>query len=161
MRKSVYIETSIPSCYYEVRTDPQSIARKNWTQTWWHVEKANYEVVTCVGVIQELQRGNHPKKTEKLSLISEMTILPVSQEIVEIVDVYISNLVMPADPSGDALHLAVASYHKMDILLTWNCKHIANVKKLDHIRRVNAKLGLATPLLMTPLNLIGDNDDEN
>ena len=46
MRKSVYIETSIPSCYYEVRTDPQSIARKNWTQTWWHVEKANYEVVT-------------------------------------------------------------------------------------------------------------------
>jgi len=45
MRKSVYIETSIPSCYHEIRTDPQSIARKDWTQTWWHVEKHDYDVV--------------------------------------------------------------------------------------------------------------------
>ena len=112
-------------------------------------------------MIQELQRGNHPKKTEKLSLISELKVLQISQDIVEIVDVYISNLVMPADPNGDALHLATASYHKIDILLTWNCKHIANMKKLDHIRRINAKLGLATPLLTTPLNLIGDDDEEN
>ncbi|MEN8217813.1 MAG: hypothetical protein ABFS56_15885 [Pseudomonadota bacterium] len=112
MRKSVYIETSIPSCYYEIRTDPQSIAKKDWTQTWWHVEKPDYDVVTGVGVIQELQRGNHPKKTEKLSLISELKALQISQEIIEIVDVYISNLVMPADPNGDALHLATASYHK-------------------------------------------------
>jgi len=131
------------------------------TQTWWHVEKPDYDVVTGVGVIQELQRGNHPKKTEKLSLISELKALQISQEIVEIVEVYISNLVMPADPNGDALHLATASYHKIDILLTWNCKHIANMKKLDHIRRINAKLGLATPLLTTPLNLIGDDDEEN
>ena len=65
---------------------------------------------------------------------------------------------MPNDPTGDALHLATASYHQIDILLTWNCKHIANMKKLDHIQRINTKLGLATPLLTTPLNLIGDDD---
>jgi len=67
---------------------------------------------------------------------------------------------MPVDPSGDGLHLATACYYKIDILLTWNCKHIANMKKIDHIRRINAKLGLATPLLITPLNLIGDDDEK-
>jgi len=160
MQKSVYIETSIPSSYYEIRTDPQSLARKTWTQTWWHVEKENYDIVTGINTIQELGRGNHPKKIEKLSLVSELKLLSVTPEIVEIVDVYISNLVMPADPSGDALHLAIASYYKIDILLTWNCKHIANLKKIDHISRINAKIGLATPSLLTPLNLIGDDDDK-
>jgi len=82
MVKSVYIETSIPSSYYDIRTDPQSIARKNWTHTWWQNEKADYEMVTGVGVIQELQEGNHPKKAEKLSLVSSLKTLPISQEIV-------------------------------------------------------------------------------
>ncbi|MCK5524026.1 MAG: hypothetical protein KAI83_12915 [Thiomargarita sp.] len=50
--------------------------------------------------------------------------------------------------------------YKIDILLTWNCKHIANMKKIDHIRRINTKLGLMTPLLITPLNLIGDDNDK-
>jgi len=160
MRKSVYIETSIPSNYYDIRTDPQSIARKDWTQTWWHLERDNYEVFTSIGVIQELERGNHPKKAEKLLLVSGLKLLPVTQEIVEIVEVYINHLIMPADPSGDALHLATASYYKIDILLTWNCQHIANMKKIDHIRRINTKLGLMTPLLITPLNLIGDDNDK-
>jgi len=61
---------------------------------------------------------------------------------------------MPADPRGDALHLAVASFHKADFLLTWNCNHIANPNKFDHIRRVNTMLGLFTPELVTPFALL-------
>ncbi len=49
---------------------------------------------------------------------------------------------MPNDPLGDALHLAIASYHKCDFLLTWNCRHLANANKFGHIRRVNVMLGL-------------------
>lgn len=41
---------------------------------------------------------------------------------------------MPNDPLGDALHLAIAFYHKCDFLLTWNCRHLANAKKFGHIR---------------------------
>lgn len=50
--------------------------------------------------------------------------------------------------------------HRCDILATWNCKHIANANKLPHIRRVNALLGLETPVLAAPLELL-DKDDEN
>ena len=66
---------------------------------------------------------------------------------------------MPADPGGDALHLALASYHKCDFLVTWNCQHLANANKFGHIRRVNAMLGLFVPALVTPLELLGDSDE--
>ena len=46
----------------------------------------------------------------------------------------------------------LCSYHKADFLLTWNCKHLANARKFHHIRMVNFELGLATPVLATPLN---------
>jgi len=61
---------------------------------------------------------------------------------------------MPNDPLGDALHLALASFHKCDYLLTWNCKHLANANKFQHIKRVNAMLDLYVPMLITPLELI-------
>ena len=81
--------------------------------------------------------------------------MPVGEEMAEIVDVYIQHKVMPRDPLGDALHLAMASFHKCDYLLTWNCRHLANANKFSHIRRVNALLGLPVPLLVTPLELMG------
>ncbi len=61
---------------------------------------------------------------------------------------------MPADPSGDALHLALASYHECDFLLTWNCQHLANANKFQHIRIINVMLGLHVPSLVTPLELL-------
>src|SRR5437763_6164227 len=54
---------------------------------------------------------------------------------------------MPHDPVGDALHLALASYHKCEFLLTWNCNHLANANKFGHIRHVNDILGLFVPML--------------
>ena len=65
---------------------------------------------------------------------------------------------MPANPTGDALHLALASYHKCEFLVTWNCVHLANANKFGHIRRVNTMLGLFTPTIATPLELMGDID---
>ena len=60
------------------------------------------------------------------------------------------------DPKGDALHLALACYYKVDVLLTWNCQHIANANKFDHIRRINFQIGLPTPILATPLNYLDE-----
>lgn len=80
--------------------------------------------------------------------------------IIEIVEAYISHKVMPIDPAGDALHLAIASYYNCDFMLTWNCKHLANANKFAHIRRVNGILGLHVPTLATPLEFIGDLNDK-
>jgi hypothetical protein len=58
-------------------------------------------------------------------------------------------------PAGDALHLALASFHECDYLVTWNCRHLANASKFGQIRRINAVLRLKTPELVTPPELLG------
>lgn len=154
MRQRVYIETTIPSFYYEVRTEPEMIARRNWTRTWWDNQRHEYELVTSEAVLDELEAGNFPNKEQALALLAEVPLTPVEPAIVEIVEAYIQRLVMPRDPTGDALHLALASFHKCDFLLTWNVRHLANANKFVHIRRVNTLLGLFTPTLVTPLELL-------
>lgn len=153
-----YVETTIPSLYHEVRTTPDIVARRDWTREWWSEAANRYELVTSVAVLDELGGGIPERSAERLSLIRDLPILPIEPAILEIVQVYIGYKVMPADPGGDALHLALASYHKCDFLVTWNCRHLANANKFGHIRRVNTVLGLFTPALVTPLELLGGDD---
>ncbi len=153
MVRRVNIETTIPSFYYEVRKEPDMIARREWTKGWWDNQRHHYELVTSIAVIEELELGNHPLKASALKLIEDLPILPVLEPIEEIVDTYVSRHVMPNDPRGDALHLALASYHHCHFLVTWNCAHLANANKFEHIRHVNTILGLYIPILTTPVEL--------
>jgi hypothetical protein len=160
MQSRAYVETSIPSFYFEVRTEPEMLARRDWTRAWWSANRDSVELVTSAAVIDELGRGDFPARSSCLELISSLPIVAVDQTVLEIVDAYIRHRVMPADPAGDALHLALASYHRCDFLVTWNCKHLANANKFGHIRRINGLLGLLSPSLVTPLELLGDDDEE-
>ena len=156
MKPSVYIETSIPSFYYEVRTEPDNVARREWTRLWWNEHLADYDAYTSEAVIEELEEGSFPGKADALKLIESLPLLDIDEPIADIVENYISHHVMPNDPAGDALHLAVASFHKCDFLVTWNCRHLANANKFGHIRRINTLLGLYIPALVTPLELLGE-----
>ncbi len=153
-KKRVYIETTIPSFYYETRRGPEMVARQRWTREWWDEQRSHYELVTSLAVIEELERGDYPGKSEVLELLSDVPILPAEEAIDEIVEAYILRHVMPEDPVEDALHLALASFHQCDFLLIWNCEHLANANKFDHIRRVNTLLGLFVPILTTPVELL-------
>ena len=160
MRPRVYIETSIPSFYCENRTSPEMVVRRKWTRQWWDYAKDRYELVSSAAVLSELKRSKFPNQEECLALMEQIALLKTElPAIIDIVEVYISNHVMPGDPVGDALHLALASYYKCDFLLTWNCRHLANANKFGHIRRINTLLGLFVPALVTPLELLGESDE--
>ncbi|MGH7137565.1 MAG: type II toxin-antitoxin system VapC family toxin [Pirellulales bacterium] len=158
MHRRVYIETTIPSFYYEVRPEPEMLARRAWTRQWWDEHRHDFEILTSDAVIDELESGSFPQKTDALSLMDWVPLLDIDDAVADIVDVYIKHRLMPADPAGDALHLALASYHRCDFLLTWNCRHLANANKFAHIRRVNGILGLFVPSLVTPLELLAENE---
>ena len=154
-RARVYIETSIPSFYCTTRSDPESIARRNWTREWWDTRRGEYEVVTSAAALDELRKWSYAGSTDALALMAEVRLVPVEAAVMEIVEAYVRHHVMPTDPRGDALHLALASYHQCEFLLTWNCRHLANANKFRHIRRVNTMLGLYVPALVTPMELLG------
>jgi len=161
MSKTVYIETSVPSFFYEARSEPEMVARRAWTRQWWAVATERYDLVTSPAVVDELERGDYPSRDDCLKLVERLELLEITPAVLDVVDTYISRHVMPADPAGDALHLALASVHRCDFLVTWNCRHLANANKFGHIRRVNTLLGLYVPSLVTPLELLEDDGNED
>lgn len=155
MQKRIYIETTIPSSYYTLRTDEESLAKQRLTRQWWD-EYANLFILTSsTAVIDELEEGSRQVKLDRLALLDGIEIFDPTVEILHIAQVYMEKLIMPQEPQGDAFHLAIASFYRVDILLTWNCAHLANPNKFDFIIRINQELGLPTPVLTTPADYLG------
>ena len=154
----VYIETTIPSFYYTLRTDIESLAKQSWTRKWWREYADQFTLVSSTAVIDELRRGTSEKTQARIDLIKDLEMLPAPSRINQIAQIYIDRSIMPQDLFGDAHHLALASFHNADALLTWNCKHLANLNKIYLIRQINQEFGLPTPELATPLNYLGADD---
>jgi hypothetical protein len=143
MNQLIYVETSIPSFYFEIRLIvPENQARRNWTRRWWDKAQLEDTLVTSLAVINELSAAPEPKRTDALELIDKLTLLQDDPEVDDLVDAYIANKVMPSDATGDARHLALATWH--------------NANKADHIHRINGRLGYETPKLITPLELLNE-----
>ena len=154
----VYIETTIPSFYYTLRTDIESLAKQSWTRKWWKEYADQFTLLSSPAVIDELRRGTSEKTQARIDLIKDIEMLPAPLKINQIAQTYIDKSIMPQDLFGDAHHLALASFYNADVLLTWNCKHLANLNKIYLIRQINQELGLPTPELATPLNYLGADD---
>jgi hypothetical protein len=151
-----YIETTIPSFYYEVRPEPDMVARRDWTRRWLDSAIETDRVVTSAAVLKELENGNFPGRQDAIKLLADFELLIIDRAVSQIVEAYTKHMLMPVDPFGDALHLALASYQRCDFLVTWNCQHLANAKKFGNIRRLNGMLGLFVPELVTPMELLGE-----
>lgn len=158
IQQLIYIETTVPSFYHTLRTDAESRARQKWTRQWWEEYASICTLVSSVAVIEELSGGTGEKIQDRLDLLKDVELLSITDGIEQIARIYIEKLVMPRAPSGDALHLAIASFYNADSLLTWNCRHLANANKIHLIRQINQDLGLPTPELTTPLNYLGGDD---
>jgi predicted nucleic acid-binding protein len=155
MKKKVYLDTTIPSYLFEER---ESIKyHVEVTQAWWARERTNFDLYISDETVTELIRGDYSHQLKALKCVSELNMLSLSKRIVEITQVYVDNYLMPRMLEGDARHLAYASFYQMDFLLTWNCNHLANANKQQHIRIINARLKLSTPDIVTPLQLFTEN----
>ena len=148
MKPAVYVETTIPSYYCDDR--PGVAAEIRRTREWWDKEREAYECFISPVVVDELRTGHYQSQRACLALIERLPLLAVTTEVVEIAEVYQVHRLMPKRPAADAIHVALASYYRMDYLLTWNCRHIANANKARHLERINARLHLACPALVTP-----------
>ena len=73
------------------------------------------------------------KASQTTGFFAGIAILPQPPGIAEVIRHYVRHRIMPNDAAGDAGHLAIASMHSIDFILTWNCKHLANASKQRHI----------------------------
>ena len=151
MKKTVYLDSTIPSYYFDER---ESLSfQSKITVKWFKEEANNFKILLSQITLNEINIGNYPYKEKVVKFALDFEILTTTDEIRKIAEIYIDNYLMPRDFEGDAMHLAVASYYKIDFLLTWNCNHLANANKKQYIRILNTKLNLSVPEIITPLEL--------
>ena len=152
--KTVYVETTVFSFYHDER--PASAYRCAVTREWWRTQRQRYELFTSRFAMEEVSNPVYPGWRKVAALARRVAQLELTDELEGIIKAYIDHRLMPLDDAGDAAHLAIASFHAVDYLLTWNCRHLANANKFEQIRTINRRLGLLTPELVTPEQLFAE-----
>jgi hypothetical protein len=125
-------------------------------QRWWIDERPKYTLVTSQIVIDEASRGDSVLVTERLGFLDGIPLLALDAQIQDIADAIMRLSVLPAKAQFDALHIAIASYHSVDYLLTWNCTHIANARIFPRIQWMLAQNGFPVPTICTPEEMVDD-----
>jgi len=157
MTKRVYIETTIPS-YLAARPsrDLLQAARQQITHTWWEKERHDYDLCIAETVLDEVASGDTDAAQRRLSFLQDLPLLDLTEAVRNVAKAILSSGLLPQEATRDAIHIAVSSVHNIDILLTWNCKHIANASIMKELRKVVADCGYELPILCTPEELLGD-----
>ena len=150
MKLSLYLETSVVGAYL----DNGEPFRRDLTIRWWEHELGEYRPFTSLLVERELERVAEPHRTGCLNLIKPLEQLELNQEVAILADGYISRGIFHRKYIADALHVAIASFHKIDYLVTWNFGHIANVRKQARLRLFNTAAGFFSPVIVTPEFLV-------
>ena len=156
---TLYIETSIVS-HLRQRPSTQVVmaARQLLTHQWWDGERGNYELVTSQYVIDEASAGDAVLAAQRLESLEGIPLLPLDPEIAGIAQEILSRAILPPKASIDALHIAAVAHHRIQYLLTWNCRHIANARILPRIREALTALGIPVPVICTPEEMVDDDD---
>lgn len=149
------METTIPSL---LTASPSKhvelLGHQMITQQWWDERLCHFDVYTSQVVLDEAGRGEPRMAEMRLQALNPFPLLPITPIVERLEADFMGLGVIPESAANDALHLAVATAHRMDFLLSWNCKHINNRHLDARYRRVCGSHGLPLPVIATPEELM-------
>ena len=152
----IYIESTIPS--YVVARPARDIlqaARQQLTRDWWELQRERHELFTSQVVLDEIAGGEQAMAERRREVMADIPLLISTQEVEALAVQVLQSGLLPATADGDAAHIALATAYGMDILLTWNCRHIANAAIVGRLRRLALEAGYTLPEIYTPEELLG------
>jgi predicted nucleic acid-binding protein len=157
MTKRVYIETTIAS-YLAARPsrDLVQAARQQITHQWWNNLRQGFDLCISQIVLDEAAAGDSDAANRRLQLLQNLPLLDLTETVNFAASAIMSSGLLPEKATRDAIHIAVASVHQIDILLTWNCQHIANAAIMKELGEIVTRCGCQIPILCTPEELLGD-----
>jgi hypothetical protein len=160
MPPTVYIETSIVSylAAYPSR-DLITAAHQQITHTWWQKRRSDFLIFVSQVVLDEAAAGDPQMASKRVEILTGVPLLEITPGVAELAATLITRLPLPPRAGADAAHIAVAAYHGVSFLLTWNCTHIANAALRPRIERICRDQGYSVPVLCTPEELLGGTED--
>ena len=151
----MYIETTIPS-YLTAWRSPELLMASNQelTRKWWDESRSSFELFISEFVVQEASAGDPTAAKRGLEVILDLPKLEITTQAETLAIELLKQAALPSKARLDALHIAVATVHGMEYLLTWNCRHIANAVLRSKIEFVCRKAGYEPPTICTPQELM-------
>ena len=144
------METSFFRACVTTRADVDSQSWKKRSLAWLKAQASRHELFVSDEVLGELDAPSYPSSREALWFTARIPVLEVSDEVLGLGQVLIYEKVMPGPNAGDAVHVATAIYYRLEYMLTWNVKHLANLNKRTHLDKVCLKVGRVPPMIVTP-----------
>ncbi|NJL70626.1 MAG: type II toxin-antitoxin system VapC family toxin [Candidatus Competibacteraceae bacterium] len=155
MKPTVYIETTIPSLLTaRPSRDVEIAAQQVATREWWETRREGFELYVSPDVLDEAGQGNAEAARLRLEAIADLPVLAVNDNVEELTRRILETGLVPHRATRDAAHIAFASVHGMDFLLTWNCRHIHNAMISRRLSGVCSAMGFTLPVLCTPRELM-------
>jgi hypothetical protein len=155
MKSTVYLETTIIG-YLTSRPsrDLVTAANQQLTRDWWDYRRKLYDLYASEAVIAECSAGDPQAAQERLDVLTTVPVLDVTAEAEHLANELVKQVPLPEKAEVDALHIAIATVHGIDYLLTWNCTHIANAALHHRIAAICQSAGFELPTICTPQQLM-------
>jgi predicted nucleic acid-binding protein len=157
MTQTIYIETTVIS-YLTSRQSRDLIvaAHQQITQEWWETRRNFFNLFISELVIREAGSGDKTAAQRRLAAVNEIPLLELNEGVLTLAGNLVVEKAIPENAKEDALHIALATVHGMDYILTWNCRHIANAELRTAVSSICAFHGYQSPIICTPEELMGE-----
>ena len=148
MIKSVYLDTSIFGGYFEHEFSESTV------EFFDRILDDQITVFISEMLVSELHGApeNVKELVYQIPEVQKINI-PLTTEAEKLAKTYISENVVGKTSLADCLHIALATIHHADILVSWNFKHIVNIERIRGYNSVNLKLGYSMIEIRSPLEL--------
>jgi hypothetical protein len=151
MKQKVYVETTVVSYLTAWPSrDVVRLAHEVLTRKWWTNRRGDFDLYTSDIVIDESSKGDPTAAAQRLTALAGIPGLPVTEDAILLAEQLALTMALPARARADAAHVAIAAVHRMDFLLTWNCRHLANGTLAAKIEQCCAAAGCVAPRILTP-----------
>jgi predicted nucleic acid-binding protein len=104
----------------------------------------------------EIRRAGEEKRSELIKIVKQMSPeeLSVTEEAVILANRYIESKIIPANDRNDALHIAVATVHNLDVIVSWNFEHMVKLKTRREVPAINTLMRYKSIEICSPLEMI-------
>lgn len=155
----IYIETTvIGNVAGRIHANPDVASRQRATRTWWNSAGSAYELAISQLVIDECSDGDPAAARERLDVLDGLTVLAITDDARSLARMLADRGAVPRSEPRDALHIAVSAVQRVQYLVTWNFKHIANATMRSRIEQTCRDAGFVPPIICTPPEIPGDFD---
>jgi hypothetical protein len=83
-------------------------------------------------------------------LIPLAEILPVTEEVLNLLEKYETHGVLDSRFRNDMLHIALATVAEVDVLVSWNFQHIVRLDKIQQFNGINLEFGYKPLAIYSP-----------